>query len=310
MTKVAFITGTTGQDGSYVAELKLEKGYEAYSLKRRSSLFNTSWIDHIYQDPHTAKDKLHLHYSDLSDASYVNALGTLDILKAIHIQDLEKKSLFYQVSTPELYGLARKKSRTKTTPFYSSSPNAADKLYAHWTTANYLDAYGMYACNGTQFNHESPRRDKTSATRKITRYLANIAQGPQSCLYMGNLGAKHNWGHAKNYVKMQRLIPQQERTEDFVIATGVQQSVRNFIKLTAAEISVALKFEHVRINETATTIEVDHTQAPNIALSDIILRIDSHYSRTPKVKTLLGMQGKPNKNKASSQAASQQRLCS
>jgi GDPmannose 4,6-dehydratase len=344
MTKVAFITGITGQDGSYLAELLLEKGYEVHGLKRRSSLFNTERIDHIYQDPHTTNAKLHLHYGDLSDASNltsliakiqpdeiynlgamshvavsfespeytanVDALGTLRILEAIRLLGLEKKTRFYQASTSELFGLVQETPQTETTPFYPRSPYAVAKLYAHWITVNYREAYGMYACNGILFNHESPRRGETFVTRKITRGLANIAHGLESCLYMGNLDAKRDWGHAKDYVQMQWLMLQQEAPEDFVIASGVQQSVRDFIKMAATEIGITLNFEHRGIDETATIIEVDHTQAPSISVGDIILRIDARYFRPTEVETLLGNAEKAKQKLGWQPDTSQQQLCS
>lgn len=344
MSKVAFITGITGQDGSYLAEFLLGKGYEVHGLKRRSSMFNTERIDHIYQDPHTENAKLHLHYGDLSDASNltsliakilpdeiynlgamshvavsfespeytanVDALGTLRILEAIRLLGLERKTRFYQASTSELYGLIRETPQTETTPFHPRSPYAVAKLYAHWITVNYREAYGIYACNGILFNHESPRRGETFVTRKITRGLANIAQGLERCLYMGNLDAKRDWGHAKDYVKMQWLMLQQDTAEDYVIATGTQVSVRDFIQMAAAEIGVTLKFENTGIDETATVIEADYSKAPHIAVGDVILRIDSRYFRPTEVETLLGNSAKAKQKLGWQPDTSVQQLCS
>ena len=275
--KVALITGVTGQDGSYLAELLLNKGYVVHGIKRRSSQFNTQRVDHIYQDPHIDDARFHLHYGDLSDTSNlirivqetqpdevynlgaqshvavsfespeytadVDGMGTLRLLEAIRILGLEKKTRFYQASTSELYGLVQEIPQKETTPFYPRSPYAVAKMYAYWITVNYREAYGMYACNGILFNHESPRRGETFVTRKITRGLANIAQGLESCLYMGNLDSLRDWGHAKDYVRMQWMMLQQEQPEDFVIATGVQYSVRQFIDMAAQELGVTLRFE-------------------------------------------------------------------
>ena len=272
MSKVALITGVTGQDGSYLAEFLLEKGYEVHGIKRRASSFNTERVDHIYQDPHTCNPKFHLHYGDLTDTSNltrilcevqpdevynlgamshvavsfespeytadVDAMGTLRLLEAIRFLGLEKKTRFYQASTSELYGLVQEIPQKETTPFYPRSPYAVAKLYAYWITVNYRESYGMYACNGILFNHESPRRGETFVTRKITRAIANIAQGLESCLYLGNMDSLRDWGHAKDYVKMQWMMLQQEQPEDFVIATGVQYSVRQFVEMAAASIHV------------------------------------------------------------------------
>ena len=272
MTKIALITGVTGQDGSYLAELLLEKGYEVHGIKRRASSFNTQRVDHIYQDPHIDHAKFKLHYGDLSDSSNltrilkevqpdevynlgaqshvavsfdapeytadVDAMGTLRLLEAIRFLGLEKKTRFYQASTSELYGLVQETPQTETTPFHPRSPYAVAKMYAYWITVNYREAYGMYACNGILFNHESPRRGETFVTRKITRGLANMAQGLEPCLYMGNIDSLRDWGHAKDYVKMQWMMLQQDAPDDFVIATGVQYSVREFITWAAEDLSL------------------------------------------------------------------------
>lgn len=322
MNKVAFITGITGQDGSYLAELLLEKGYEVHGLKRRSSLFNTERIDHIYQDPHTKNAKLHLHYGDLSDASNltgliakikpdeiynlgamshvavsfespeytanIDALGTLRILESIRLLGLKNKTRFYQASTSELYGQVKESPQTEQTPFHPRSPYGVAKLYAHWITINYREAYGIYACNGILFNHESPRRGETFVTRKITRGLANIALGLESCLHLGNLDALRDWGHAKDYVRMQWLMLQQEQAEDFVIATGQHISVRDFIRIAAAEIGVKLTFSNSGIDEIATVTARNPELAPSISLGDVIIRIDPRYFRPAEVETLLG----------------------
>ncbi len=320
--KVALITGITGQDGSYLAELLLEKGYTVHGIKRRSSLFNTQRVDHIYQDPHVDNARFKLHYGDLSDTSNliriiqetqpdeiynlgamshvavsfespeytadVDAIGTLRILEAIRILGLEKKTRFYQASTSELYGLVQEIPQKETTPFYPRSPYAVAKMYAYWITVNYREAYGIYACNGILFNHESPRRGETFVTRKITRGLANIAQGLDACLYMGNLDALRDWGHAKDYVRMQWLMLQQDQPEDFVIATGVQYRVRQFIEWSAQELGITLRFEGQGVNEVAIVekIEGDKTQA--LQVGQTIVRIDPRYFRPAEVETLLG----------------------
>ena len=327
--KVALITGITGQDGSYLAEFLLEKGYIVHGIKRRASSFNTQRVDHIYQDPHVNDAHLKLHYGDLSDTSNliriiqetqpdeiynlgamshvavsfespeytadVDAIGTLRILEAIRILGLEKKTRFYQASTSELYGLVQETPQRESTPFYPRSPYAVAKLYAYWIVVNYREAYGMYACNGILFNHESPRRGETFVTRKITRGLANIAQGLEQCLYMGNLDALRDWGHAKDYVRMQWLMLQQDRAEDFVIATGVQYSVRQFIKWTAEELGIALKFEGEGVNETAIVASISGDKAPGLKVGDAVVRIDPRYFRPTEVETLLG---DPSKAKA------------
>lgn len=327
--KVALITGITGQDGSYLAEFLLDKGYVVHGIKRRASSFNTQRVDHIYQDPHWDNAKLHLHYGDLSDTSNliriiqetqpdeiynlgamshvavsfespeytadVDGMGTLRILEAIRILGLEKKTRFYQASTSELYGLVQETPQKETTPFYPRSPYAVAKLYAYWIVVNYREAYGMYACNGILFNHESPRRGETFVTRKITRGLANMAQGLESCLYMGNLDALRDWGHAKDYVRMQWMMLQQEQAEDFVIATGVQYSVRQFIIWSAAELGVTLRFEGQGVDERAVVDSITGTQAPGLKVGDVIVKIDPRYFRPTEVETLLG---DPSKAKA------------
>jgi len=320
--KVALITGVTGQDGSYLAEFLLEKGYEVHGIKRRASLFNTQRIDHIYQDPHTPSPDLKLHYGDLSDTSNltrivqeiqpdevyklvaqsrvavsfeapvytadVDAIGTLRLLEAIRFLGLEKKTRFYQASTSELYGLVQEIPQRETTPFYPRSPYAVAKLYAYWITVNYREAYGMYACNGVLFNHESPRRGETFVTRKITRGLANISQGLEPCLYMGNIDSLRDWGHAKDYVRMQWMMLQQDQPEDFVIATGVQYSVREFITWSAAHLGITLRFEGEGVDEVGIVEAVTGDDAPSVAEGDVIVRIDPRYFRPDEVETLLG----------------------
>jgi GDPmannose 4,6-dehydratase len=320
--KVALITGITGQDGSYLAEFLLEKGYTVHGIKRRASSFNTQRVDHIYQDPHVDNAQFKLHYGDLSDTSNliriiqetqpdeiynlgamshvavsfespeytadVDAIGTLRILEAIRILGLEKKTRFYQASTSELYGLVQEIPQKETTPFYPRSPYAVAKMYAYWITVNYREAYGMYACNGILFNHESPRRGETFVTRKITRGLANMAQGLEQCLYMGNLDALRDWGHAKDYVRMQWLMLQQDQPEDFVIATGVQHSVRQFITWSAAELGITLHFEGSGIKEVAVVAAIEGNKAPALKVGDAVVRVDSRYFRPTEVETLLG----------------------
>jgi GDPmannose 4,6-dehydratase len=320
--KVALITGVTGQDGSYLAEFLLEKGYIVHGIKRRASSFNTQRIDHLYQDPHIDHRNFVLHYGDLSDSSNltriiqqtqpdeiynlgaqshvavsfespeytadVDGVGTLRILEAIRILGLEKKARFYQASTSELYGLVQEIPQKETTPFYPRSPYAVAKLYAYWITVNYREAYGMYACNGILFNHESPRRGETFVTRKITRGLANIAQGLEKCLYMGNMDALRDWGHAKDYVRMQWMMLQQEQPEDFVIATGVQYSVREFISKSATQLGVTLRFEGKGVDEQAVVASVAGANAPALKVGDVIVKVDPHYFRPTEVETLLG----------------------
>ena len=315
--KTALITGITGQDGSYLAEFLLEKGYVVHGIKRRSSSFNTQRIDHIYQDPHIENSNFKLHYGDLTDTSNivrivqetqpdeiynlgaqshvavsfespeytadVDAMGTLRLLEAIRILGLEKKTRFYQASTSELYGLVQESPQTETTPFYPRSPYAVAKMYAYWITVNYREAYGIYACNGILFNHESPRRGETFVTRKITRGLANISQGLEDCLYMGNIDALRDWGHAKDYVRMQWLMLQQDKPDDFVIATGVQYSVRQFIEWTASELGIEINWQGNGVNEVG------------LWNSKPIVRIDPRYFRPTEVETLLGDPGKAKK---------------
>ncbi|NSX34134.1 GDP-mannose 4,6-dehydratase [Brevundimonas vesicularis] len=322
MSKVALITGITGQDGSYLAELLLEKGYEVHGIKRRSSSFNTHRIDHIFQDPHAENRKLHLHYGDLSDTSNltrivaevqpdevynlgaqshvavsfespeytadVDGLGTLRLLEAIRFLKMGEKTRFYQASTSELYGLVQEIPQRESTPFYPRSPYAVAKLYSYWITVNYRESYGMYACNGILFNHESPRRGETFVTRKITRGLSNIAQGLERCLYMGNIDALRDWGHARDYVRMQWMMLQQKKAEDFVIATGLQYSVRQFIIWSAEEVGITLAFEGEGVNELARVAAVVGDDAPHVKPGDVIVRIDPRYFRPAEVETLLG----------------------
>jgi GDPmannose 4,6-dehydratase len=320
--KKALITGITGQDGSYLAELLLEKGYEVHGIKRRASQFNTARVDHIYEDPHHEDTRLFLHYGDLTDASNltrilaqvqpdevynlgaqshvavsfespeytadVDAIGTLRMLEAIRLLGLEKKTRFYQASTSELYGLVQEIPQRETTPFYPRSPYAVAKLYAYWITVNYRESYGMYACNGILFNHESPRRGETFVTRKITRGLANIAQGLENCLYMGNMDSLRDWGHAKDYVKMQWMMLQQEEAVDFVIATGQQYTVREFIQWAAEDLGIALRFEGTDVNEVGIVESVVGDHAPALKPGDVVVKIDPRYFRPAEVETLLG----------------------
>lgn len=320
--KIALITGVTGQDGSYLAELLLDKGYQVHGIKRRASLFNTQRVDHLYQDPHVDNQNFILHYGDLSDTSNlvriiqevqpdeiynlgaqshvavsfeapeytadVDGLGTLRILEAIRILGLEKKTKFYQASTSELYGLVQEIPQKETTPFYPRSPYAVAKLYAYWITVNYRESYGMFACNGVLFNHESPRRGETFVTRKITRGLANIAQGLEQCLYMGNMDALRDWGHAKDYVRMQWMMLQQDKPEDFVIATGIQYSVREFITWSAKELGITLRFEGQGVDEVAVVDSIEGDNAPALKVGDVIVQVDPRYFRPAEVETLLG----------------------
>ena len=309
--KTALITGITGQDGSYLAEFLLSKGYEVHGIKRRTSLFNTDRVDHLYQDPHVANRQFILHHGDLTDSSSLvriiqqvqpdelynlaaqshvavsfeepeytansDALGALRLLEAIRILGLEKRTRFYQASTSELYGLVQETPQKETTPFYPRSPYAVAKLYAYWITVNYREAYGIYACNGIMFNHESPLRGETFVTRKITRGLARIKLGLQDCLYLGNLDAKRDWGHAKDYVEMQWLMLQQDRPEDFVIATGVQYSVREFINAAAREMSSEIRWTGIGVEEKGYD--------PS---GKCIVAVDPRYFRPSEVETLLG----------------------
>ena len=320
--KVALITGITGQDGSYLAEFLLDKGYIVHGIKRRASSFNTLRVDHIYQGPHINKRNFVLHYGDLSDSSNltrivqqtqpdeiynlgaqshvavsfespeytadVDGMGTLRLLEAIRILGLEKKTRFYQASTSELYGLVQETPQKETTPFYPRSPYAIAKLYAYWITVNYREAYGMYACNGILFNHESPRRGETFVTRKVTRGLANIALGLESCLYMGNIDSLRDWGHARDYVRMQWLMMQQDQPEDFVIATGNQVSVREFITRSAAQLGVTLRFEGQGVDEVGMVQAISGDKATALAVGDVVVKVDPRYFRPAEVETLLG----------------------
>tara|TARA_B100000524_G_scaffold264122_1_gene144271 strand:- start:22983 stop:24116 length:1134 start_codon:yes stop_codon:yes gene_type:complete len=320
--KVALITGVTGQDGSYLAEFLLEKGYEVHGIKRRSSSLNTERIDHIYQDPHLPNSRLHLHYGDLTDTSNltrilhqvqpdeiynlgaqshvavsfespeytadVDGTGTLRLLEAIRFLKLDKKTRFYQASTSELFGEVQEVPQRETTPFYPRSPYAVAKMYAYWITKNYRESYGIYACNGILFNHESPRRGETFVTRKITRALANISQGQETCLYLGNLDALRDWGHAKDYVRVQWLMLQQEEPEDFVIATGKQISVREFVRISALELGIELEFENEGIREFAKVKSISGKDAHCVKQGDVIVRVDPRYFRPAEVETLLG----------------------
>ena len=319
--KIALITGVTGQDGAYLAELLLAKGYEVHGIKRRSSLFNTDRIDHLYQDPHEQDRRFILHHGDLTDSTSLiriiqqvqpdeiynlaaqshvavsfeepeytanaDGIGALRMLEAIRILGLEKKTRFYQASTSELYGLVQEIPQKETTPFYPRSPYAVAKLYAYWITVNYREAYGIYACNGILFNHESPVRGETFVTRKITRAVARIALGLQDCLYLGNLSALRDWGHARDYVEMQWLMLQQDHPEDFVIATGVQYSVRQFVEFAAAELGIGVRFEGEGIDEVGIVSRVEGTRA-KVKPGDVIVRVDPRYFRPTEVETLLG----------------------
>jgi len=326
MRKVALITGVTGQDGSYLAEFLLEKGYEVHGIKRRASSFNTQRVDHIYQDPHVENKNFVLHYGDLTDSlnltrilqevqpdevynlgaqshvavsfespeytADVDAIGTLRLLEAIRLLGLEKKTKFYQASTSELFGEVQEIPQKETTPFYPRSPYAVAKMYAYWIVINYRESYGMYACNGILFNHESPRRGETFVTRKITRGLANIAQGLEKCLFMGNIDALRDWGHAKDYVRMQWMMLQQDKPDDFVIATGVQYSVRQFIEWSAKELGITIRFEGVGVDERGLVEAIEGDNAPALKVGDEIVQIDSRYFRPAEVETLLGDPGK------------------
>jgi len=319
--KVALITGVTGQDGAYLSELLLGKGYEVHGIKRRASLFNTDRIDHLYQDPHVDHPRFRLHYGDLTDSTNLirivqqvqpdeiynlaaqshvavsfetpeytanaDAVGTLRILEAIRILGLERKTRFYQASTSELYGLVQETPQTETTPFYPRSPYAVAKLYGYWITVNYREAYGLYACNGILFNHESPVRGETFVTRKITRALARVALGMQDCLYLGNLSALRDWGHARDYVEMMWRMLQQERPEDFVIATGVQYSVRQFVEMAAQQLGISLAFSGEGEAEVATVTKVEGQRA-RCRPGDVIVKVDPRYYRPTEVETLLG----------------------
>jgi len=320
--KKALITGVTGQDGSYLAEFLLEKGYEVHGIKRRASSLNTERVDHIYQDRHETSPKFFLHYGDLTDSSNltriikdvqpdevynlgaqshvavsfecpeytadVDAMGTLRLLEAIRFLGLEKKTKFYQASTSELYGEVQEIPQKETTPFHPRSPYAVAKMYAYWIVVNYRESYGMYACNGILFNHESPRRGETFVTRKITRAIANISQGLEPCLYLGNMDALRDWGHAKDYVRMQWMMLQQDVADDFVIATGKQISVREFVRMSAAEVGIILEFSGEGLDEVATVVTVVGDNAHGVNVGDVIVKVDPSYFRPAEVETLLG----------------------
>lgn len=322
MSKVALITGITGQDGSYLAELLLEKGYDVHGIKRRSSSLNTDRIDHIYQDVQDKNQRLFLHYGDLSDASNltriisqvqpdeiynlgaqshvavsfdspeytadVDAIGTLRLLEAIRFLKLENKTRFYQASTSELFGLVQETPQKETTPFYPRSPYACAKLYAYWITVNYRESYGLYACNGILFNHESPRRGETFVTRKITRGLANTSQGLDECLYLGNMDALRDWGHAKDYVRMQWMMLQQNEPVDYVIATGKQYSVRDFVRWSAEALGIKLEFRGTGVDEVGVVSEIDDGVDVKVDVGDTVVRVDPRYFRPAEVETLLG----------------------
>jgi GDPmannose 4,6-dehydratase len=325
MNKTALITGVTGQDGAYLAELLLKKGYHVHGIKRRASSFNTDRVDHLYQDPHVDHQRFTLHYGDLTDSTNLirivqqvqpdeiynlgamshvavsfeqpeytadaDGIGTLRLLEAIRILGLEKKTRFYQASTSELYGLVQEIPQKETTPFYPRSPYAVAKLYAYWITVNYREAYGLYACNGILFNHESPVRGETFVTRKITRAIARIALGLQDCLHLGNLSALRDWGHARDYVQMQWLMLQQDHAEDFVIATGTQHSVRDFVQRAAAELGVVVTFSGEGEKEIGTVSAVNKVAGElrsKCKPGDVIVRVDPRYFRPTEVETLLG----------------------
>ena len=343
MAKRALITGITGQDGSYLAELLLEKGYEVHGIKRRSSQFNTARVDHIYQDPQTDDANFILHYGDLTDSSNltrilaqvqpdevynlgaqshvavsfdspeytadVDAMGTLRLLEAIRFLKREDKTRFYQASTSELYGQVRQSPQTEQTPFHPRSPYAVAKMFAYWTCVNYREAYGIYACNGILFNHESPRRGETFVTRKITRGLCNVTMGLQDCLYMGNIDALRDWGHAKDYVRAQWLMLQQDNPEDYVIASGQQHSVRDFIRWTAEELGLQITFTGKGIHETAVVTAVTSDRAASVKPGDVIMRIDPRYFRPAEVDTLLGDASKAHAQLGWSPQITAQQMC-
>ena len=322
MKKKALITGITGQDGSYLAEFLLEKGYEVHGIKRRASSLNTQRIDHIYEDPHLENQSFVLHYGDLTDSSNltriisevqpdevynlgaqshvavsfeapeytadVDAMGTLRLLEAIRFLGLEKTTKFYQASTSELYGEVQEIPQKETTPFHPRSPYAVAKMYAYWIVVNYRESYGMYACNGILFNHESPRRGETFVTRKITRAMANISQGLEKCLFLGNMNALRDWGHARDYVRMQWMMLQQENADDFVIATGKQISVRDFVALAAKQLGIELNFKGEGLDEIASVTAITGVNAPALSIGDVIVRVDPRYFRPAEVGTLLG----------------------
>ena len=325
MSKTALITGITGQDGSYLAELLLEKGYEVHGIKRRSSSLNTQRVDHLYKDPHASDGRFQLHYGDMTDSlsltrllqqvqpdevynlaaqshvavsfeapeytADVDAIGTLRLLEGIRLLGLDKKTRFYQASSSELYGLVQEVPQTEKTPFYPRSPYAVAKLYSYWITVNYREAYDMYACNGILFNHESPRRGETFVTRKITRGLARLAAGLDDCLYLGNLDAKRDWGHAKDYVRMQWLMLQQEQPKDYVIASGEQISVREFVLRAASVLGIHIDFQGSAEGEIGVVTRVSSPEAVHIREGDVIVRVDAKYYRPSEVESLLGDAG-------------------
>jgi GDPmannose 4,6-dehydratase len=332
MTKTALITGVTGQDGAYLAQLLLDKGYAVHGIKRRASLFNTDRVDHLYEDPHVDNRRFQLHYGDLTDSTNLirivqqvqpdeiynlgamshvavsfeqpeytadaNGIGTLRLLEAIRFLGLQKKTRFYQASTSELYGLVQERPQKETTPFYPRSPYAVAKLYAYWITVNYREAYGLYACNGILFNHESPLRGETFVTRKITRAIARIALGLQDCVYLGNLSSLRDWGHARDYVQMQWLMLQQDVAEDFVIATGVQHSVRDFVQQSAAVLGITVEFQGQGMDEVGVVTALRRTageQRARCRVGEVIVRVDPRYFRPTEVESL---QGDPSKAKA------------
>lgn len=322
MKKVALITGITGQDGSYLAELLLNKGYMVHGIKRRSSSFNTQRVDHIYKDPHEKNSNFFMHYGDLSDTSNlvriiqnlqpdeiynlgaqshvavsfespeytadISGIGTLRLLEAIRLLKLEKKTRFYQASTSELYGLVQESPQTEITPFYPRSPYAVAKLFAYWTVINYREAYGIYACNGILFNHESKRRGETFVTRKISRSLTRISQGLDECLYLGNLNALRDWGHAKDYVRMQWMMLQQDHPKDFVIASGEQITVRDFVNIAANSLGISLTWKGNGLNEIGIVKSVNNKISPNLNIGEVIVKVDANYFRPTEVETLLG----------------------
>ena len=327
--KKALITGITGQDGSYLAEFLLEKGYEVHGIKRRTSLFNTQRIDHIYEDPHIENQRFKLHYGDLCDSSNiirllreiepdevynlgaqshvavsfespeytvdVDGVGTLRLLEAIRILGFESKTKFYQASTSELYGLIQETPQKESTPFYPRSPYAVAKLYSYWITVNYRESYNIFACNGILFNHESPRRGETFVTRKITLGLSNIALGHEDCIYLGNIDALRDWGHARDYVRMQWMMLQLEKPEDFVIATGNQHSVRDFLIWSADALGIDLEFKGSGEDEVGIVANIKGNKAPNLSVGDVIVRIDKRYFRPAEVENLLGDPSKAKK---------------
>ena len=343
MKKKALITGITGQDGSYLAEYLLEKGYEVHGIKRRASSLNTQRIDHLYEDPHVSNSRFKLHYGDLTDTSNltrlirdiepdeiynlgaqshvavsfeapeytadVDAIGTLRILEAIRFLGLEKKTRFYQASTSELFGLVQEMPQRETTPFYPRSPYAVAKMYAYWIAVNYRESYGIYACNGILFNHESPRRGETFVTRKITRGLANIALGLDDCLYMGNIDSRRDWGHAKDYVRMQWMMLQQDTPEDFVIATGVQHSVREFIEWSGQKLGLTIEFSGSGLEEVGRVTCIEGDLASSLSVGDTIVRIDPRYFRPAEVETLLGDPAKAKKKLGWVPEISAQEMC-